>query len=203
MVKIFCRSRSEYVELLKADLCTYFSYNSFLMERLMHIFPLSELLEFLEASEVQRPMTIRTNTLITRRRDLAQSLIGKGVNLDPIGKWTNVGLVVYSSQVPIGATTEYLTGQYIIQGASSFLPVMSLDPKPNERILDMCAAPGGKSSHIAALMKNTGQLIVNDANKERIKAAVGNIHRMKITNTVITTFDGRKIPMVKFFLLIS
>lgn len=66
------RSRSEYIELLRRDLCTYYSYNDFLMEKLMQIFPLDELLEFLEASEVQRPMTIRANTLKTRRRDLAE-----------------------------------------------------------------------------------------------------------------------------------
>ena len=163
----------------------------------MQIFPLSELLEFLEASEVQRPMTIRTNTLKTRRRELAQALINRGVNLDPIGKWTNVGLVVYSSQVPMGATPEYLSGHYILQGASSFLPVMALEPQPNERILDMCAAPGGKSSHIAALMKNSGTLFSNDVNKERIKAVIGNFHRLGITNSVISTCDGRKIPSVR------
>jgi len=66
------RSRSEYTELLRRDLCTYYSYNDFLMEKLMQMFPLDELLEFLEASEVQRPMTIRANTLKTRRRDLAE-----------------------------------------------------------------------------------------------------------------------------------
>ena len=69
---LFLRSRSEYTDLLQKDLCTYYSYNEFLMERLMQLFPLSELLEFLEASEVQRPLTIRTNSLKTRRRDLAQ-----------------------------------------------------------------------------------------------------------------------------------
>lgn len=66
------RSRFEYIELLRRDLCTYYSYNDFLMEKLMQMFPLDELLEFLEASEVQRPMTIRVNTLKTRRRDLAE-----------------------------------------------------------------------------------------------------------------------------------
>lgn len=60
------RSRSEYTELLRQDLCTYYSYNDFLMEKLMQMFPLDEVLELLEASEVQRPMTIRTNTLRTR-----------------------------------------------------------------------------------------------------------------------------------------
>merc|ERR1712198_228799 len=120
----------------------------------MSLFPLSELLEFLEANEVPRPITIRTNTLKARRRDLAQALIARGVNLDPLGKWTKVGLVVFESQVPLGATPEYLAGHYILQGASSFCPVMALAPQEGEKILDMCSAPGAKTSYIAALMKN-------------------------------------------------
>ncbi|CAH0701717.1 unnamed protein product [Spodoptera exigua] len=190
------RSRCEYTDLLLKDLCTYYSYNEFLMEVLMQIFPVQELVEFLEASETARPVTIRTNSLKTRRRDLAQALINRGVNLDPVGKWSKVGLVVYSSTVPIGATPEYLAGHYILQGASSFLPVMALAPQENERILDMCAAPGGKASHIAAIMKNTGTLFANDANKERTKAIVGNFHRLGVVNAVICNHDGREFPDV-------
>lgn len=184
------RSRAEYMEVLKKDLCTYYSYNDFFMETLMDVFAVNELVEFLEASEVQRPLTVRTNSLKTRRRDLAQALINRGVNLDPVGKWSKVGLVIYSSQVPLGATPEYLAGHYLIQGASSMLPVMSLAPQENERILDMCAAPGGKTSHIAAIMKNTGVLFSNDVNKERIHAIVGNCHRLGIVNNVVTCVNG-------------
>nr|CAH7750520.1 unnamed protein product [Callosobruchus chinensis] len=164
------------------------------MEKILEVFPLSEALEFLEASEVQRPLSIRTNSLKTRRRDLAQALINRGVNLDPIGKWSKVGLVVYSSQVPVGATPEYLAGHYIIQGASSMLPVMALAPQENERVLDLAAAPGGKASHIAAIMKNTGVLFANDVNSDRVKAVVGNFHRLGVVNSVITCMDGRKYP---------
>ncbi|XP_070495451.1 uncharacterized protein [Chironomus tepperi] len=184
------RSRAEYVDVLKKDLCTYYSYNDFLMQTLMDVFPVNELVEFLEASEVQRPLTIRTNSLKTRRRDLAQALINRGVNLDPVGKWSKVGLTIYNSQVPLGATPEYLAGHYIIQGASSMLPVMALAPQENERILDMCAAPGGKSTHIAAIMKNTGVLFSNDVNKDRIHAIVGNFHRLGIINSVVTCVNG-------------
>lgn len=66
----------------------------------------------------------------------------------------------------------------MIQSASSFLPVMACAPQEGERILDMCAAPGGKSTYAAALMKNTGVLFSNDANKDRLKAVIANFHRM-------------------------
>nr|SVE77640.1 EOG090X07AW [Daphnia lumholtzi] len=188
------RDRVEYLDQLRKDLCTYYSYNDFLMGAFMETFPLGELIDFLEANETPRPMTIRTNTLKTRRRDLAQALINRGVNLDPIGKWSKVGLVIYNSQVPIGATPEYLAGHYILQGASSFLPVMALAPQEGDKVLDMSAAPGGKTSHIAALMKNTGMLFANDANPDRAKAVVGNLHRLGVTNAVVMTYDGKVLP---------
>ncbi|XP_050988260.1 probable 28S rRNA (cytosine(4447)-C(5))-methyltransferase [Labeo rohita] len=190
------KERSEYISLLCSDLCTYYSYNEFLISKLMDLFPLSELVDFLEANEIQRPVTIRTNTLKTRRRDLAQALINRGVNLDPLGKWTKVGLVIYDSSVPIGATPEYLAGQYMLQGASSFLPVMALSPQEGESVLDMSAAPGGKTTYMAQLMRNTGMIVANDASADRLKSVVGNIHRLGVTNAVICNYDGRQFPKV-------
>ncbi|KAM4568684.1 28S rRNA (cytosine(4447)-C(5))-methyltransferase [Fundulus diaphanus] len=190
------KDRAEYLSLLKKDLCTYYSYNEFLIEKLMDIFPLSELVDFLEANEIQRPVTIRTNTLKTRRRDLAQALINRGVNLDPLGKWSKVGLVIYDSSVPVGATPEYLAGHYMLQGASSFLPVMALSPQEGELVLDMSSAPGGKTSYMAQLMRNTGVIVANDANAERLKSVVGNLHRLGVTNAVVCNYDGRQFPKV-------
>ncbi|XP_034266837.1 probable 28S rRNA (cytosine(4447)-C(5))-methyltransferase [Pantherophis guttatus] len=190
------RSRQEYLSLLHQDLAAYYSYSDFLIGKMTELFPLSELVEFLEANEVSRPVTLRTNTLKTRRRDLAQALINRGVNLDPLGKWSKTGLVVYDSSVPIGATPEYLAGHYMLQGASSLLPVMALAPQENERILDMCCAPGGKTSYIAQLMKNTGVILANDSNAERLHSVVGNLHRLGVTNTVVSHCDGRQFPKV-------
>ncbi|ORX44011.1 NOL1/NOP2/sun family putative RNA met [Hesseltinella vesiculosa] len=190
------RSRQDYVDRLLKDICHYYGYSAFLAEKLFNLFPVAESIEFFEANEVPRPVTIRANTLRTRRRDLAQALINRGVNLDPLGKWTKVGLQVFDSSVPIGATPEYLAGHYMLQAASSFLPVMALAPQPNERVLDMASAPGGKTTYIAALQKNTGTVFANDANKDRLKSLTANIHRMGVKNAVVCNYDGREFPKV-------
>jgi 25S rRNA (cytosine2870-C5)-methyltransferase len=168
-----------------------YGYNSYLTELFLRLFSPSEAVEFFEANEVPRPVTLRTNTLKSRRRDLAQALINRGVNLDPI-KWSKVGLQVYDSQVPVGATPEYLSGYYMLQGASSFLPVMALGPLEKEKVLDMCSAPGGKTTYICALMNNTGVVFANDSNKARTKSLVANCHRLGVKNAVITNYDGRQ-----------
>ena len=188
------RSRTDYVDELKNDLCSAYDYNRSLIDLIMDLFAPSEALEFIEANENQRPLTIRTNTLKTKRKDLAKTLIQRGVNLDPVAEWSKVGLKIYDSQVPIGATPEYLSGHYILQSASSFLPVMALAPQPGEKVLDMAAAPGGKTTYIAQLMKNQGVLVANDLKKERIKSLNANLHRLGVQNAVVINYDGRKLP---------
>lgn len=191
------KSRKQYISQLTRDLCLYYGYGEYLLEdKLFPMFTISELIEFLEASDIPRPLTIRTNSLKTKRRDLAQALIHRGVNVDPIDRWSKVGLQVFESSVPIGATPEYLSGHYMLQAAASFLPVLALDPRQEERILDMCAAPGGKTTYVAQLMRNTGCLFSNDISKDRQKATAANIHRLGIKNAVVTMVDGRKFPSV-------
>lgn len=194
------KSRTDYVKRLKLDLANYYSYSAFMIDLLYELFPAAELVQFLESNEVPRPITIRANTLKTRRRELAQALINRGVNLDPIDKWSSVGLQIFDSPVPIGATPEYLAGHYMLQSAASFLPVIALDPKENERVLDMCAAPGGKTTYISALMKNTGTVFANDASKDRLKSLIANIHRMGVQNAAVSNYDGRLFPkLIKGF----
>ncbi|KAK7534276.1 cytosine-5--methyltransferase NCL1 [Phyllosticta citribraziliensis] len=190
------RSRAEYNSQLLKDICAYYGYSPFMAEKLWGLFPPSEAFAFFEANETPRPLVIRTNTLRTHRRQLAQALINRGVTLEPVGKWSKVGLQIFEATVPIGATPEYLAGHYIIQAASSFLPVMALAPQEHERVLDMASAPGGKTTHIAALMKNTGCIFANDANKDRAKGLIGNIHRMGVKNTIVCNYDALEFPKV-------
>lgn len=190
------RSRAEYTTQLLKDICLYYGYSPYLAEKLFKLFSPREAFAFFEANETARPVVIRTNTLRTQRRELAQALINRGVTLEPVGKWSKVGLQIFESQVPLGATPEYLAGHYILQAASSFLPVMALAPQENERILDMAAAPGGKTTYIAALMKNTGCIFANDSNKSRAKGLIGNIHRLGAKNTIVCNYDAREFPKV-------
>ena len=186
------KNRSTYMSELKTLCKSYYEYNDDICDLIFNLFPPNEAIEFMEASDSQKVLTIRTNSLKTKRRELAKNLISRGVNLDPLAEWSKVGLKIYSSSVPIGATPEYLSGQYMLQSASSFLPVLALDPHPGDKILDMCASPGGKTTYIGQLMKNEGLLVANDFKKERIKSLFFNIHRMGIKNSIITNYDGRE-----------
>ena len=181
---------------LTADVCDYYGYNDFLAGAIFSLLPVPEALELLEANETKRPVTLRTNTLRARRRELASSLIARGVRLDPVGAWSKVGLVVFESQVPLGATPEYLAGHYMLQGAASLLPVMALGPRPGETVVDVAAAPGGKTSHLAALMRNRGTLFVNEASPTRLRSVTANLTRLGVTCAVVSNYDGRQLPKV-------
>ncbi|XP_076951617.1 26S rRNA (cytosine-C(5))-methyltransferase NOP2B-like [Bidens hawaiensis] len=189
-------TRKQYIEQLKMDLESYYGYNEFLMSSLAKMFPPVELMELIEALEKPRPITLRTNTLKTQRRDLAGVLLNRGINLDPLSKWSKVGLVVYDHQVPYGATPEYMAGRYMVQSASSFLPVMALAPQEKERIVDMAASPGGKTTYLAALMKNTGIIYANEMKEQRLSKLTSNLQRLGVTNTVVCSYDGRELPKV-------
>ncbi|KAI0536178.1 NOL1/NOP2/sun family-domain-containing protein [Xylaria digitata] len=189
-------SRSEYTAQLQKDICAYYGYSEFLAEKLLGLFPPREALAFFDANETPRPIVIRTNTLKTSRRELASALINRGVTLEPVGKWSKVGLQIFES--------NYLAGHYILQAASSFLPCMALAPQEGERILDMASAPGGKTTYLAALMKNTGCVFANDPSKTRSRGLIGNVHRLGLLSVImmpnwmfwITDFEQRDFPKV-------
>jgi ribosomal RNA methyltransferase Nop2 len=184
------QSRDEYLKVLRQDLMELYEYNDFLMDAILEMFPPHEAVQFLEAMEKERPVTIRTNTIKAKRRDLVQVLTKRGMHVEPLEKWSKVGLQVFESNVPVSGTVEYLAGHYMVQSAVSFLPVMALAPQEHERVLDMSAAPGGKTTYICSLMKNTGVVFANDVSETRAKALNGNLQRLGVTNCITTNYDG-------------
>jgi len=188
------RSRCEYIDQLSSDMSELFGYLPELVEYFLTMFNPSETLEFLEASDSPRPLVIRANTLKTRRKDLAASLLKRGVTLDPLANWSKVGLKITASPIPIGATPEYLSGQYMLQSAASFCPCLALNPTPGkEVVLDLSSAPGGKTTYLAQLMRNTGTIVANDLKPERQKATIANVHRLGVRNVITCCYDGRKL----------
>ena len=90
----------------------------------------------------------------------------------------------------LGRSLEHLLGYYYVQEISSMLSVLALKPKPGELVLDIAAAPGSKTTQIAAEMENTGTIIANDVNLGRIKILASNLERCGVTNAIITRRDG-------------
>jgi ribosomal RNA methyltransferase Nop2 len=76
------------------------------------------------------------------------------------------------------------------------MPVMALAPQAGERVVDMAAAPGGKTSYVSALMRNGGIVFANEPNAARLKSITGNLSRLGVTNAVVCSYDGRELPRV-------
>jgi NOL1/NOP2/sun family putative RNA methylase len=139
--------------------------------------------------------SLRINTLRTTEKDLIPRLKALGVKLDKIN-YTDFGYY-YTTEFSLGATSEYLQGLYYLQEAASQLPPQVLDPKPEEMILDMCAAPGSKTTEIAQYMNNTGTIVALDSDPRRLFALRNNIERCGVTNTILYKKDSRFAPDLK------
>lgn len=90
----------------------------------------------------------------------------------------------------LGRSLEHLLGYYYIQELASMLPVLVLNPKEGERVLDLCASPGSKTTQIAARMENSGLLIANEVKFGRMKILAANTERCGVMNMIMTRRDG-------------
>ena len=132
---------------------------------------------------------IRINTLKISHNELIGRLKKEGVILKKIDFLSNG--YYYTSNFSMGSTPEYLQGYYYIQEAASQAVAEYLKPRKNEKILDMCAAPGSKTTHIAQLMDNTGIIVALDNKEWRLAALRNNLERMGINNVVTYNKDAR------------
>jgi len=135
---------------------------------------------------------IRVNTLKIRVKELTDRLESKGWQLKPV-PWCNYAFFVEKhSEDKIGKAVEHTLGYFYTQDAGSLVPVIALDSKANEDILDLCAAPGSKTTQIAQLMKNKGAIVANDVSAKRLRALRFNLQKCGVANCVVTLYDGRK-----------
>lgn len=146
---------------------------------------------FLASCRCPPPTTIRTNTLRITAGDLYERLTRKGLQLEAV-PWAPGVFTVAEERV--GRRLEHWLGLFYIQEAVQVLPALVLDPQPGERVLDLCAAPGGKCTQIAALMQNKGLVVANEPNGRRQQALLANLNRLGVLNAAVTEYRGESFP---------
>ncbi|MDC5851475.1 16S rRNA (cytosine(1407)-C(5))-methyltransferase RsmF [Vibrio europaeus] len=144
----------------------------------------------------QRPLrkSIRVNTLKITVEEFLERAKSKGWQLETV-PWCDEGFWIEAdeSEVPLGNTAEHMSGLFYIQEASSMMPVSTLFKQSDEfqSVLDMAAAPGSKTTQIAACMENNGVLVANEFSASRVKVLHANIERCGVRNAALSNFDGR------------
>ena len=143
---------------------------------------------YLRDANSLKDLSIRTNLLKISRKDLKKSLEDMGYEVEK-SQIADAGLLIKN---PSGLVeTEYFKkGYFTIQGQSSMKVVEALDPKENSMILDLCAAPGTKTSYLAEFTKNTAKIIANDISTNKNILIEENISRLGLENIRLTNYDG-------------
>ncbi|MBT3298558.1 RsmB/NOP family class I SAM-dependent RNA methyltransferase [archaeon] len=142
--------------------------------------------------------SIRVNTLKADIEETRKSIESKGWKLEPI-PWCKGGFFIsHPDRKDVGNLWEHHIGKIYVQESVSMLPPLALDPKPGDIVLDMCAAPGSKTTQMAAMMKNQGLLIANDYKGMRIQSLGINLQRSAASNTIVTLMSGTRYKDFQF-----
>jgi NOL1/NOP2/sun family putative RNA methylase len=136
--------------------------------------------------------SLRVNTLKADGGWLLERLKGLGVSLRKID-YLRDGYVIEESPFSLGASFEYLLGYYTLQEAASQFPVEALRPRPGEAVLDMCAAPGIKTTQLAAHMENEGAVVAVDVDRSRLYALENSLERCGVENCVVYHSDVNEL----------
>ena len=133
--------------------------------------------EFMKSLERPRAVALRFNPL--KGKQPVMDFVQESVPWEPQGFY-------YAPDSRPGLHVYHEAGVYYLQEASAMAPVFLLDPQPGERICDLCAAPGGKTTQIAGRMGGEGFLLCNEINPKRAKILSRNIERMAVANALVT-----------------
>jgi 16S rRNA (cytosine967-C5)-methyltransferase len=170
------------------------SYPLWLVRRWVKEMGVEETMKVCTINNQISPLTLRTNTLKMSREDLIEKLRAKGVMSFPT-QFSEEGIVL-NNPPPISELPFLKEGFYIIQDEASQLVTTLLDPKPGERILDVCAAPGGKTTHIAQRMRDEGEIYALDLTKGKLAMIEEGCHRLGIK--IVKTMKGDGAQSLSF-----
>ena len=132
-------------------------------------------------------VTIRVNGVRGTREELKQKLESEGITCE-YGNLSQDALVILKGNVI--KTKAFEQGWFYVQDESSMLVARALKPKHHSKVLDTCSAPGGKTTHVAELMRQTGTVYAHDVYEHKIKLIEDNVKRLGLTNVVATLQDA-------------
>jgi len=158
------------------------------MDKMNRLLGDNEYNELLKSYSESRYYGLRVNTLKIKVKEFLKISPFK---LEPV-PWTSDGFYYPEGENP-GKHPYYHAGLYYIQEPSAMLPGAVLGAKPGEKVLDLCAAPGGKTVQVAAAMENSGIIIANDINADRVKALVKNIELCGVRNAIVLNETPERI----------
>lgn len=142
----------------------------------------------------EKPTTFRINTLKSSPEAVLKDLRSLGVSCEEVRDIPLAYKVVDGSYKKLSTSHSYEEGKIYLQSLSSQLPPLLLDPKPGEKILDMAAAPGGKTCQIAALMKNQGEIVACEPDQLRFERLNHNIKMQGATIVTTLKTKAEKLP---------
>jgi len=148
---------------------------------------------FLDAASRPEPTTIRVRTGRIEPDGLLKRLERQGYRLASLDGQPDF-FRVDAGPRSIAHTLEHWLGLFYVQRSSTGLAAPTLAPRPGERVLDLCAAPGGKTTHLADLMEDRGPLVAVEPYEGRIRALAGNVYRTAHVNVLTVAADGRFFP---------
>ena len=148
--------------------------------------------EFKRYSSAFLRRSIRVNTLKGSIKKISDSIKKKGWTLVPI-PWCKEGFwISHPDRRDVGNLLEHHLGQIYVQEAASMIPPLVLNPQPGDILLDMCAAPGSKTTQLSAMMQGKGLIVANDYKGQRLQSLGINLQRCTVSNTIITLMDGKR-----------
>lgn len=156
-------------------LSVFWSHPEWLVKRWLDYFGRAETEALLKADNDESPLVLRVNRLKGDRATLIEKLRGMGFDADPTA-WSPEGIRVKSASA-VDHLPGFQEGLFQVQGEASQLVGYLLDPQPGERILDACSAPGGKTTHIAELMQDKGEVIAADVSTRGLEKLRQNVQR--------------------------
>jgi NOL1/NOP2/sun family putative RNA methylase len=159
--------------------------------RLKKIIPPTQVNSVLHSFTVKRNTTFRINTLKAQTRIIRDAFFHNGVKLENVLWYKDCFILQNRTLRELTEFEEYKNGLVYVQSFSSMIPPLVLDPKPNDKVLDIAAAPGSKTTQMAAMMENKGEMLANDSSPIRRYKLEANLKIQGVKNTYISGFPAQ------------